>query len=214
MSKTAGSNRGDNLGEDTEGKYSAQRRRPTRRAAPRDEATEPALLSSAHQGIAAAYGNTLLFIGYEVDGLMEVVVYPRYRFSSDDRVQGHLGYVYAQQDTPWETLLSHVDAVFDTAQANYRRAVTLRASEQRAHGARYEAAYEAITDIFRESWHGFALRLGRDGVVEKDGVSFTGEREGPVLAEWKGEVYTLMVFPTGSITLAKGDRRAIFGRSG
>lgn len=191
----------------------AARRRPSRRVTPAGSA-EPAVITSDFQGVAAAYGNTLLFVGYEVEGLIEVAVYPRYRFSSDDRVQGHLGYVHAQLGTPWEVLLQRVDAVYEAAQTNYRTAVTLRAGEQRAHGARYDTVYEKITDIFRESWHGFALRLGRDVTVKKDSVLFTGSRRGPVLVSWRGEEYTLMVFPTGSITLVKGDRRSHFRETG
>jgi hypothetical protein len=158
-------------------------------------------------GLAVAYGNTLLFIGYEVNGLVEITVYPRYRFSSDDRVQGHLGYVRVPMGTPWEAILSDVEAIDGEAQENYRQAVTLRSSEMRAHGAHYETAYEAITDIFRESWHGFALRLNREGNVAKDGVVFSGQPPGPVLAEWKGKTHTVQVFRTGSITMLMGDQR-------
>jgi len=188
---------------------SPTRRRPSRRVTA-TENSQPAVITAEYQGVAAAYGNTLLFVGYEVDGLIEVVVYPRYRFSSDDRVQGHLGYVHAQPGTPWDVLLQRVDEVFEAAQSNYRVAVTLRSGEQRAHGASYDTAYETITDIFRESWHGFALRLGREGNIKKDSVLFTGGRRGPVLVKWRGEEYTLMVFPTGSITLVKGDRQTLF----
>ncbi len=205
--------KGDDLGNATGQSVQAPRRRPSRRVTSADSA-EPAVITADFQGVAAAYGNTLLFVGYEVDGLIEVVVYPRYRFSSDDRVQGHLGYVHAVPGTPWEVLLQRVDAVYEAAQTNYRTAVTLRAGEQRAHGAHYDTAYEAITDIFRESWHGFALRLGRDGTVKKDEVLFTGSRRGPVLVNWRGSQYTLMVFPTGSITLVKGDSRSRFRETG
>src|SRR5437016_688344 len=65
----------------------ARRYRPTRRIAPSRET--PPTLTSDFLGMAVAYGNTLLFIGYEVNGKVEVVVYPRYRFGSDDRVQGY-----------------------------------------------------------------------------------------------------------------------------
>jgi len=210
MNNAADIEQSDNLDNDSGDKVRTPRRRPARRVVTETSASEPTVITEAYQGVAAAYGNTLLFVGYEVDGVIEVVVYPRYRFSSDDRVQGHLGYVHAPSGTPWETLLLRVDAVYDAAQTNYRMAVTLRAAEQRVDGARYDAAYETITDIFRESWHGFALRLGRDCTVEKEGVYFSGGRRGPVLAKWRGEEYTLMVFPTGSITLVKGDRRDLF----
>ena len=209
MGNAADIEQSDNL-DDISGTMRTPRRRPSRRVVTESNASEPTVVTEAFQGVAAAYGNTLLFVGYEVDGFIEVVVYPRYRFSSDDRVQGHLGYVHVPLGTPWETLLLRVDAIFEAAQTNYRMAVTLRAADQRLYGARYDAAYEAITDIFRESWHGFALRLGRDGTVEKEGVQFSGGRRGPVLAKWRGEEYTLMVFATGSITLVKGDRRNIF----
>jgi hypothetical protein len=77
----------------------------------------------------------------------------------------------------------------------------------RAHGSRFEAAYEAITDAFRESWHGFALRLQRDGQAIKEGVRFSGTPPGPVLAEWQDKTYTVQVFPTGSIMVLTGDQR-------
>ena len=212
MSNAEEATTGDDIGTAADNSVRAPRRRPSRRIAS-VEGAEPAVITSDFQGVAAAYGNSLLFVGYEVDGLIEVVVYPRYRFSSDDRVQGHLGYVHAPPGTPWVDLLQRVDEVYDAAQSNYRMAVTLRAAEQRTHGARYDTAYETITDIFRESWHGFALRLGREGKVEKEAVIFIGSRRGPVLVKWRGDEYTLMVFPTGSITLVKGDRQALFRES-
>lgn len=207
MNNVTGMEQSDKMGDDSGDRVRTPRRRPARRVGSGIDAAEPTIITEAYQGVAAAYGNTLLFVGYEVDGLIEVVVYPRYRFSSDDRVQGHLGYVHAPPGTPWEALLLRIDEIYDAAQTNYRTAVTLRAAEQRTYGAGYEAAYEVITDIFRESWHGFALRLDRIGTVEKEGVHFSGGRRGPVLAKWRGEEYTLMVFPTGSITLVKGNRR-------
>jgi len=189
----------------------SQRRRPSRRVvAPAGDSAAPQVITPAFQGVAAQYGNTLLFVGYEVEGLMEVVVYPRYRFSSDDRVQGHLGYVHVPQNTPWAEVLARVDTVYEAAQVNYRLAVTYRASEQRAHGARYEAAYEAITDLFRECWHAVSLKLRREGEIVKERIIFRGNPPGPVLVTWRDEQYTLMVFPSGSITLLGGDRRDLF----
>jgi hypothetical protein len=170
----------------------------------------PAALTEDFLGLAVAYGNTLLFIGYEVNGLVEITVYPRYRFSSDDRVQGYLGYTRVPLGTPWEMILEKVDSIFEAAERNYRLAVTLRAGELRAHGSRYEAAYDAVTEVFRESWHGLALRLKREGKFDKDGVSFRGQPPGPVLADWRGRTYTLMVFPTGSILMLTGDKRTSF----
>ena len=190
----------------------AARRRPTRRVArgagSRSGAGEVEALTADLQGVAAAYGNTLLFIGYEVEGLLEIVVFPRYRFSSDDRVQGHLGNLRVPEGTPWSLILPQVDGVFDDAQRYYRRAVTTRSAETRAHGARYEAAYSAIGDLFRESWHGFSLRLKREGRVEREGATFEGDPPGPVLVRFGRETYTLHVSPTGSILLATGDKRA------
>ena len=158
-------------------------------------------------GLAVAYGNTLLFIGYEVNGRVEIMVYPRYRFSSDDRVKGYLGYLWVPVGTSWEEILVDVDAIYDNAERNYRTAATLRAGEMRAHGSRYETAYEAITDTFRESWHGFALRLNREGEAVKSGVRFTGDPAGPLLAEWRDKTYTVQVYPTGSILVVTGDQR-------
>lgn len=186
-----------------------RRYRPARRVEqPADE--QPALLTEDLQGVSAAYGEALLFIGYEVEGSIEIVVYPRYRFSSDDRVQGYLGYLWVQPGTPWGAILPSVDAIVQLAQSNYRTAVSLRASELRAHGSRFEQAYNAVTDIFRESWHGFALRLGRYGSVTREGATFTGRPLGPVLVTWRDATYTLMVFDTGSICLVTGDQRRRF----
>lgn len=184
----------------------APRNRPRRRvASPEPQAIETAL-TEEFAGMAVAYANTLLFIGYEVNGLVEIVVYPRYRFSSDDRVQGYLGIVRVPFGTTWDVILTEVEAVYDKANRNYRSAVTLRASELRAHGSRYETAYDQITEIFRESWHGFALRLRRSGEITKDGVNFEGNPPGPVTVTWRGEKFTLQVFPTGSILLLRGAR--------
>lgn len=188
-----------------------RRRRPSKRLAQSNaEPAEPTLLTEEFIGLAMAYGNTLLFVGYEVNGLTEIAVYPRYRFSSDDRVQGHLGYVRVPLGTPWEEIIPQVDDLFEIAQTNYRTAVTLRSNAAKAHGARFETAYQAITDIFRESWHGFALRLRRESKIVKDGVTFSGNPPGPVLVVWRGEQYTVQVFSTGSICLVKGDQRRQF----
>ena len=157
--------------------------------------------------MAAAFGNTLLFVGYEVDGLVEIVVYPRYRFSSDDRVQGYLGYLWVPLGTPWETVLEQVDAIYNKAQENYRLAVSLRMSEMRAHGSRFESAYDTICEVFRESWHGFSLKLRREGRATKGNIEFTGRPPEPVLAIFEGRTYTVHVFPSGSITMLNGDQR-------
>jgi hypothetical protein len=188
-----------------------RRRRPNRKP-PRSngQPQDPTCLTEDYCGLSLAYGNTLLFVGYEVNGLVEIAVYPRYRFGSDDRVQGHLGYVRVPPGTPWEEIIPQVDDLFDLAQNNYRTAVTLRANAARAHGARFESAYSVITDIFRESWHGFALRLRRERSVDKEGVTFSGNPPGPVLAVWRGEPYTVQVFTTGSICVVKGDQRKRF----
>src|SRR5439155_4439059 len=113
----------------------ARRYRPNRRVQP-SEVAAPPTLTEEFTGLAVAYGNTLLFIGYEVNGQVEITVYPRYRFSSDDRVQGHLGHVWVPFRTPWEDILPMVDAVEARAQQNYRIAVRQRADERRAQGVR------------------------------------------------------------------------------
>jgi hypothetical protein len=187
----------------------ARRYRPTRRVA-NDVVTEPGTLTYDFQGVSAAYGDALLFIGYEVEGQVEVVVYPRYRFSSDDRVQGYLGYLWVEPGTSWAVILRHIDAILEAAQTNYRTAVTLRSQELQAQGRRFEAAYDAIADVFRESWHGFALRLQRYGEASKEGVTFAGRPPGPILAKWRGETYTVLVFETGSICMLSGDQRSRF----
>jgi hypothetical protein len=168
------------------------------------------LLTADFQGVSAAYGDALLFIGYEVEGRIEVVVYPRYRFPSDDRVQGYLGYLWVEPGTPWAVVLHHVDAITEAAEANYRTAVALRSQELRAQGSRFETAYDAIADVFRESWHGFELRLRRYGEASKGAVTFVGRPPGPVLAKWRGETYTVLVFDTGSICMLSGDQRSRF----
>jgi hypothetical protein len=188
------------------------RRRPSRRVAqPREEAETPATLSKDLIGLTVAYANTLLFIGYEVNALVEIAVFPRYRFGSDDRVQGHLGYVRVPLDTPWSAILPRVDELAGRAEQNYRTAVSLRANSLRAHGARFESAYDAITNTFRESWHAFKLRLLRDGRIVRDSITFEGRPPDPVLVTWRGEPYTLQVYSTGSILLVRGDRRRKLG---
>jgi len=193
----------------------ARRSRPRRRTRrPNGEGDDsstgggvPAVLTEDFIGLTVQYANSLLFIGYEVNGQVELTVYPRYRFSSDDRVQGHLGYVRAAIGTPWEEILPQVDEVQDRAQVNYRNAVTLRSNAMQAHGSRFESAYDAITTAFRESWHGISLKLKRDGEVIKEKVTFKGTPPGPILAIWRGEEYTVQVFTTGSVTMVKGDQR-------
>jgi hypothetical protein len=189
-----------------------KRYRPARRAAS-PQRTEQLHLTEEFLGAALAFGSTLLFIGYEIDGVVEVVVYPRYRFPSDDRVQGQLGNLRFPLGTPWEEVLGAAQALSNAAQENYSLAVSVREAEMRAHGSQYESAYDAITDAFRESWHGFALKLGREGRVKRDGVLFTGTTPGPVLAEWRSRLYTVMVAPTGSIMMLTGDRRSDFRTS-
>ncbi|HST03920.1 MAG TPA: hypothetical protein VLQ48_04210 [Chloroflexia bacterium] len=166
----------------------------------------PPPLTEDFIGLAVQYTSALLFIGYEIDGLVEITVYPRYRFSSDDRVHGHLGYVRVAFGTPWEEILEQVDAIVEQAERNYRLAVTLRSNAQQAGGARFDNAYHTITDLFRESWHGFALRLQREGEISKAGVVFSGAPPDPVLVTWRGDLFTLNVFPTGSILLVNGDQ--------
>lgn len=186
---------------------SPRRSRPSRRVASSSSGESVDVLSEDMAGVSAAYGNTLLFIGYTVNGLVEIVVYPRYRFSGDDRVQGQLGNLRVPPGTSWQEILPMVDVVFEEAQAYYRRAALSRSREMRAHGSRYESAYDTIADIFRESWHGFALRLRRQGRIEKGNAVFEGEPPDPVLVTLGTEVYTLHVSPTGSIMMVTGDRR-------
>ena len=195
--------------EDYTAQSTGRRYRPSKRVATSQSAA-PATLTEDFIGLAVAYGNTLLFIGYEVKGAVEIVIYPRYRFSSDDRVQGYLGYLWVPLGTSWERILADVERIHGEAQDNYRFAVGHRSSETRAHGSRFETAYDTVTEVFRESWHGFELRLGREGSFVKQGIKFSGSGEGPILAELQGKVYTVNVFPTGSITMVAGDRRDLF----
>jgi hypothetical protein len=185
--------------------------RPARRHRPRRRARAEQVVSEAItpdlQGLAASYGDTLLFIGYEVHGRIEIVIYPAYRFASDDRVQGYLGYLWVPSGTPWAQVLAEVDRVYEAALRNYRLAAGMRSAELRTHGAGYQRAYDNIVDLFRESWHGFALRLKREGEITREGVLFQGTPPGPILVTREGQHYTLLVFPTGSILLVTGDRR-------
>ncbi len=183
------------------------RRRPVRSEPAENPNVTPPLLTEDFIGLAVQYTSALLFIGYEIDGLVEITVYPRYRFSSDDRVHGQLGYVRTPFGTPWDAILEQVDAIVAEAENNYRAAITLRSNAQQAGGARFDNAYHVITDLFRESWHAFALRLQREGEIKKGDVTFTGAPPDPVLVTWRGDIYTLNVFPTGSILLVNGDQR-------
>ncbi|MDQ3927603.1 MAG: hypothetical protein M3328_00495, partial [Chloroflexota bacterium] len=54
----------------------ARRYRPARRVTNDDDESQPGLLTHDFQGVAAAYGDAQLFLGYEVEGKIEVVVYP------------------------------------------------------------------------------------------------------------------------------------------
>src|SRR5437763_13709708 len=81
---------------------SARRYRPSGRVAQGSDPAVPDALSAEMEGVAAAYGDTLLFIGFQVNGLIEVVVYPRCRFGADDRVQGRLGTLWIEPGTPWQ----------------------------------------------------------------------------------------------------------------
>jgi hypothetical protein len=188
-----------------------KRNRPRRRPVPSEDHgapnVTPPLLTEDFTGLAVQYTSALLFVGYEIDGLVEITVYPRYRFSSDDRVHGQLGYVRTPFGTPWDLILEEVEAIVSEAESNYRAAITLRTNAQQAAGARYDNAYHVITDLFRESWHAFALRLQREGEIKKGDVTFTGAPPDPVLVTWRGDVYTLHVFNTGSIVLVNGDQR-------
>lgn len=190
----------------TQRSLSPRKYRPTSRVSQSDPAI-PNVLTKELEGVAAAYGDTLLFIGFEVKSRIEVVVYPRYRYGSDDRVQGHLGTLWVEVGTPWEEILAKVDALRERAERFYQAVMSLRAGELRGHGARYERAYDSIAEIFRESWHGFSLRLKRENKVSKEGATFEGAPPGPVLVTWGGEQFTLLVAPTGSILMLRGDRR-------
>ncbi len=186
----------------------ARRYRPGGRSPQRGDSAVPTVLTKELEGVAAAYGDALLFIGFEVNSRIEVVVYPRYRFGADDRVQGHIGTLWVEPGTPWESILQEVDALQERAGKFYQAAVSLRSRELQTYGARFERAYDDIAEIFRESWHGFALRLQREYKVSKDGTTFEGAPPGPVLVTWRNEPYTLLVAPTGSILVLRGDRRA------
>ncbi len=188
--------------------FSARRHRPGGRVSSGAEATVPDTLTTDMEGVAAAYGDTLLFIGFLVNGRIEIVVYPRYRFGADDRVQGQLGTLWIEPGTHWQIILEQVDALQERATRFYQAASTLRAAELRAHGSRFERAHDSIGEIFRESWHGLRLRLLREGKFSKEGTVFEGNPPGPVLVTWNGAQFTLMVAPTGSILMLQGDRRS------
>ncbi len=174
---------------------------------------EQDVLTAELAGAVAQYGDTLLFLGFDLgDGQLQITVYPGYRFPSDDRVHGHIGIFDVPLGTPWPEILARVDAIEHDAMANSERCARLRAGAgRRAYSARGESldrGADHIADSFRESWAAFSLKLARDGTVTRGDIRFEGDPDCAFLATWRDRPYTVRVYDSGSLLVLPGDRRA------
>src|SRR5579859_2323395 len=165
-------------------------------------------LTAELAGAVAQYGDTLLFLGFDLgDGQIQITVYPGYRFPADDRVHGHIGIFDVPLGTPWPEILRTVDAVEVEAQANYQRCVQLRMGGGRGRAAARgdsDNGADHVADAFRESWAGFALRLAREGRLTRRDVEFTGDPRRAFLARWHNRTYTVRVYDSGSLLVVPG----------
>jgi len=162
-------------------------------------------------GAAAQYGDTLLFIGFDLgDGMLQITVYPGYRFPADDRVHGHIGIFDAPIGAAWPEILAQVDAIEREAQRNYQRCLRYRSDGSGRYSGRGsgDRGVDQVAEAIRESWAGFSLRLAREGEVTRRGVLFRGDPSRAFLAEWRGRPYTVRVYDTGSMVVVPGDRTA------
>jgi hypothetical protein len=163
-------------------------------------------------GAAAQYGDTLLFIGFNLgDGQIQITVYPGYRFPADDRVHGHIGIFDVPLGTPWVEILKRVDRIEADAQRNYRRCLQLRQNGGRGgYSARSggDAGVDHVSDSFRESWAGLRVRLRKLGAVQRGDVRFEGDPARAFLAHWGDRDYTVRVYSSGSMVVVPGDRRS------
>ncbi|MDQ2806182.1 MAG: hypothetical protein M3Z04_04570 [Chloroflexota bacterium] len=167
-------------------------------------------LSADFAGAAAQYGDTLLFIGFDLgDGQFQITVYPGYRFPSDDRVHGHIGIFDVPIGTAWPEILRRVDRIEANAQRNYQRCVQFRSGGRSRSGGRgSDQGADHVAETFRESWAGFRLKLAREGRVTRGDVDFEGDPKRAFLARWNAREYTVRVYDSGSMLVLPGDRRS------
>ena len=173
------------------------------------------LLTRDLEGAVAQYGETLLFLGFDLgDGRLQITVYPGYRFPGDDRVHGQIGIFAVPLGTRWPDILERVDSFSEAAVRNYRRCMALRAQHGRGRAVSTpdERGAELIAERFRESWAAIALRLAGEGCVVRGDVTYTGDPARAFLATWQEREYTVRVYPTGSAVVLPGDRRAEIDR--
>jgi len=169
------------------------------------------LLTAEFAGVVAQYGDTMLFIGFDLgDGQFQITVYPSYRLSGDDRVHGHIGIFDVPLGTPWTAIMEQVDAIEEEAQRNYQLCAQFRRQDD---GGPYRRAssdrgVEQVSSAFRESWAGFALKLAREHDVTRGGVRFRGDPARAFLAEWRDRTYTVRVYDSGSMLVIPGDHTA------
>jgi hypothetical protein len=168
------------------------------------------VLSPDFSGAVAQYGDTLLFVGFDLgDGQFQITVYPNYRFPSDDRVHGHIGIFNVPIGTPWREILPQVDAIERDAVENYERCARLRGVYGRSRSARGgDNGGDHVADAFRESWAGFSLKLAREGRVTRRDVVFEGDPAHAFLARWQNRTYTVRVYDSGSLLVLPGDHTA------
>lgn len=175
------------------------------------------VLTTELEGAVAQYDDSLLFIGFDLDGeQVQIMVYPNYRFPGDDRVHGQIGILDVPWGTRWSAILQQVDAVAAQAMRNYRRCAAMRAAGGRgraggrstASAGAYDRGPDHIGEQFRESWAAISLRLAREGCVVRGDVTFTGDPHAPFLATWHDQPYTVRVYNTGSVLVVPGDQRA------
>jgi hypothetical protein len=175
------------------------------------------VLTADMEGAVAQYGETLLFLGFNLgDSQLQITVYPGYRFPGDDRVHGHIGIFDAALGARWSDILERVDQIVEDAVRNARRCSSLRAAQSRARGSGRGAGYDRgpdhIAERFRESWAAIGLRLAGEGCVVRGDVTLSGHPDGPFLAEWDGRPYTVRVYDSGSALVLPGDHRAEIAR--
>jgi hypothetical protein len=170
------------------------------------------ILTADFSGAVAQYGDTLLFVGFDLgDRQFQITVYPGYRFPADDRVHGHIGIFDVSIGTPWSEVLARVDAVEREAVTNYERCTRLRAAFGRSRGSSRgggDNGADHVADAFRESWAGFSLKLAREGRVTRGDVLFEGDPQRAFLARWRDRAYTVRVYDSGSMLVLPGDHTA------
>src|SRR3954451_14882813 len=101
------------------------------------------VLTADMEGAVAQYGETLLFLGFNLgDSQLQITVYPGYRFPGDDRVHGHIGIFDVALGGRWNDILERVDQIVVEAVRNARRCANLRAGQGRTRGSSRTASYD------------------------------------------------------------------------